>query len=82
VNVFTACNYKTAIYSVLSVLGSILTTVANNAKMCQYNDNQSLETGVKPMPDILHISNIPKTVDNIQHCVPIMNQELSQTFRE
>jgi hypothetical protein len=41
-----------------------------------------LKTGAEPTPETLHISNIPHTMDNVQHSVPIMNQPLSQTFTE
>jgi hypothetical protein len=39
-----------------------------------------LKTGVKPTPETLCISNIPQTMDNVQHNVPIMNQSSSKTF--
>jgi hypothetical protein len=37
--------------------------------------------GVDQTPKTLHIG-IPHTVDNVQHDTGVMNQLLSQTFRE
>jgi hypothetical protein len=38
--------------------------------------------GAEPTPETLWVSNIPHTMYNVQNGVPIINQPLSQTFRE
>jgi hypothetical protein len=62
---------------------AVLTVVAmvTKTKTNQYNDNH-LSTGVEPTPETSCVSNIHQTMDNVQHSVPIMNQPLSQIFRE
>jgi hypothetical protein len=37
---------------------------------------------VEPTTETSYISNILQTVDDVQRSVPLMNQPLSQTFRE
>jgi hypothetical protein len=41
-----------------------------------------LKTGAVPNPETSCISTVLQTMDNVQHSVPVMNQPLSQTFRE
>jgi hypothetical protein len=41
-----------------------------------------LKTGVESTPETSCTSNIPQTLDNVQHNVLIMNQPLTQTFTE
>jgi hypothetical protein len=41
-----------------------------------------LKMGVEPTPEMSCISNIPQTVDNVQHSIHKINQPLLQTFRE
>jgi len=36
----------------------------------------------QPVPKTLHMSNIPHTVNNIQHNIGTINEPLSHTFRE
>jgi hypothetical protein len=44
---------------------------------------QECYVGHCPLPEVyLFVLNIPQTMDNVQHSVPIVNQPLSQTFRE
>jgi hypothetical protein len=38
--------------------------------------------GVEPIPKMLCVSNIPQTMDSVQHSIPVVNQSLPQTFRE
>lgn len=40
------------------------------------------EMGPQPVPKTLCLSNIPYTMDSVQHNMHIMNQTLLQTFRE
>jgi hypothetical protein len=36
----------------------------------------------EPTPETSCVSNIPETMDNVQHSVSVMNRPLSETFRE
>lgn len=41
-----------------------------------------LKTVVETIPETSCISNVPVTMDCVQHCVSLLYQSLSQTFRE
>jgi hypothetical protein len=42
-----------------------------------------LKTGIQPTPETSSISDtLSQTMGNVQHTVPVVNQPLSQTFRE
>jgi hypothetical protein len=41
-----------------------------------------LKFKAEPTPEISYISNIPQSMDNVQHNINVMNQPLSQTFTE
>jgi hypothetical protein len=62
------------------VLVSIPTTVTQNSSIIM--ETNYLKTRVQATSDIPCILHILQTADSVRHNVPIMNQTLSQTFRE
>jgi hypothetical protein len=44
--------------------------------------NNHRKMGVDLTPETSCISNTPQAMNNVQHYIPILNQLLSQTFRE
>jgi hypothetical protein len=71
--------------SIRKIPGSIPTVViisTEGGKSVSKMTTNHLKTAVEPNPETSCISNIPQVVDDARYSVSIINQPLSQTFRE